>query len=66
MACCRNAPAVLFINLEIALTGVLARECFFNSRLSDVDHGLAFLRPSIFLRTFFAIALSSLDDESRR
>ena len=58
VACCRNAPTVLFIALEIALTGVLARECLFNSRLSAADHGLAFLRPSTFLRVFFAIALS--------
>ena len=59
VACCRNAPTVLFIALEIALTGVLAREYSFNSRLSAVDHGLAFLRPSTFLRVFFAIALPS-------
>jgi hypothetical protein len=64
MACCRNAPTVLFIALEIALTGVLARECFFSSRLSEADHGLAFLRPSTLLRTFFGIALSSINDEN--
>jgi hypothetical protein len=44
----RKAPAVRLVSLDISATGVLDRECAFNSRRFSLVHPRHFLRLAVF------------------